>query len=215
MIKTQHRQAFHKYLTEKEEKQLLKYLKSQADLYTRRDRWLAVFLRQTGVRISVICGKRATKQAAKTQGLTVAEAKQAVATKYLELRPDLVKGGDALRLYVNEKGRQALKELLKVRREMGHAAMADEPLVMSKKKQCIAPRTLQERFKAHALAAGLGDLTPHWFRHTLAKRVMKNSTAEDPRGVVQVALGHKSQGATVIYTMPDKEDVISALEEVS
>ena len=215
MIKTKHRATFDKYLTEREEKKLLAHLKNIADIYTQRDYWLAIFMRQTGVRVSVICGKKKTQTQDKTLGLTIGEAKKTIATNYLELRGEIVKGGDSLRLYANKKAVEALKELVKIHRKMGHAPKDDAPLVVSKKGGNISARNLQERFNAHGLASVGYEISPHWFRHTLAKRIMKNSTADDKVGIAQVQLGHSSREATAIYTMPDKEDLINAMEEVS
>lgn len=215
MLKTKHRATFDKYLTEREEKKLLAHLKNISDIYTKRDYWLAIFMRQTGVRVSVICGKRKTATQEKSQGLTVGEAKKTIATSYLELRSDLVKGGDTLRLYANKKAVEALKQLLKIRKEMKFAEKEDGALVVSKKGNNISARNLQERFNQHGLAALGQEISPHWFRHTLAKRIMKNSTADDKVGIAQVQLGHSSREATAIYTMPDKEDLINAMEEVS
>lgn len=214
MIQTKHRKTFDKFLTEREEKKLLAYLKNIADIYTQRDYWLAVFMRQTGVRVSVICGKKKTATQVKTLGLTVGEAQRTIATSYLELHGDLVKGGGDLKLYANKKAIEALKNLLKIRKEMGLAPIADNPLVVSKKGNNISARNLQERFNNHGLKALGFSVSPHWFRHTMAKRLMKNSTHKDPQGIAQVQLGHSSREATAIYTMPDKEDVINAMEEI-
>lgn len=215
MIQTKHRQTFDKYLTEREEKKLLAYLKNIANIHTQRDYWLAIFMRQTGVRVSVICGKKKTTTQDKTLGLTVGEAKKAIATNFLELHGDLVKGGDSLKIYANKKSREALNELLKIRKKMGHAPKDDDALVLSKKGGNISARNLQERFNDHGLAAVGFAISPHWFRHTMAKRIMKNSTADDKLGIAQVQLGHSSREATAIYTMPDKEDLINAMEEQS
>ena len=57
-------------------------------------------------------------------------------------------------------------------------------------------------------------VSPHWFRHTLAKRMMKHSTSRDPRGVVQSVLQHRSIDSTLVYTRPDREEVERALSEV-
>ncbi|MDH5259430.1 MAG: tyrosine-type recombinase/integrase, partial [Gammaproteobacteria bacterium] len=57
--------------------------------------------------------------------------------------------------------------------------------------------------------------SPHWFRHTLAKRVMKNSTASDPLKTVQILLNHSDPRSTAAYTLPDKEDIVLAAEEIA
>ena len=44
-------------------------------------------------------------------------------------------------------------------------------------------------------------------------RIMQCSTARDPRGIVQLALGHSDIKSTSIYTAPTREDLLQALKE--
>jgi site-specific recombinase XerC len=59
------------------------------------------------------------------------------------------------------------------------------------------------------------EASPHWLRHTLAKRIIARSTARNPLGVVQHALGHHSLNSTGIYTAPDRDELARALEEAA
>jgi site-specific recombinase XerD len=59
------------------------------------------------------------------------------------------------------------------------------------------------------------SVTPHWFRHTCAMRIMNNSTSRNPLRMVTAALGHRSINSAMTYTQPSKEEVALALEEAS
>jgi len=59
------------------------------------------------------------------------------------------------------------------------------------------------------------DASPPWWRHTLGKRLMSQSTADDPRGIVQRALLHQDIKTTMVYTRPDRDAYEQAMEEAS
>lgn len=197
------RKVFDRYFTEAEERQLFKTVARFADINARRDYAWMRLLRQTGIRVETLAG------------LNVLDAQTGLADKYLHLRPEITKRDQGGRVFLTTKARQALKELLAIHREMGYPLADESPLIFSRKHQRLSVRSYQSRTRHWCQAAGLADGSPHWFRHTLAKRIMKNSTAQDPRGVVQVALTHASINSTSVYTMPDKEDVERAMEEAS
>ena len=56
--------------------------------------------------------------------------------------------------------------------------------------------------------------SPHWFRHTLAKRIMKNSTAEQPLHIVMAVLGISNINNALLYAGPDLDDVRQAMQGV-
>lgn len=198
------RKAFKRYFTEAEERQLFRTVGNVVDIHARRDYAWMRLLRQTGIRVETLAG------------LNVHDAQDALASKYLDLRPEITKGNRGGRIFITRKARAAFKDLLAIHREMGHGMATDSPLIFSRKHRRMSVRSFEARTRHWCNMAGLEDSgTPHWFRHTLAKRIMKNSTAEDPRGVVQVALTHASINSTAVYTLPDKEDVERAMEEAS
>lgn len=194
--------AFRRYLTEGEEKQLFKHLASSSSIYARRDLAWMKLLRQTGIRVGAL------------NGLNVHDARQALATDYLELRPEIMKRNQGHTVHVTKKARQALKDLLKIRKEMGYADSPDEPLICSRKHQRMSVRSFEARTRHWCEQAGLNvRATPHWFRHSLGKRIVSNSTARDPRGIVQSILGHKSASSTDCYLRADRSDVEKAMKE--
>ncbi|MFZ5658791.1 MAG: tyrosine-type recombinase/integrase [Pseudomonadota bacterium] len=198
------RRVFDRYLAVSEEKQLFRTIKQFVHLLARRDHAWMRLLRQTGIRGGVLCG------------LTVHDAELALKENYLRVRAQINKGGREYTVYLNKPARQALQDLLRIRREMGHPQHPDAPLVMSRNHQGISMRSLQSRMRHWTRVAGLGvEASPHWFRHTLAKRLFSQSTAQDPRGIAQRALGHASINSTAIYTLPDREAMERAMEEAS
>ncbi len=204
------RKDFHRYLTVPEERRLFAAIKAragiegQAQQLAKRDlNWMRL-VRYTGIRIGALAG------------LNVADARSALAGGYLVLGDAISKRGQGSQVFLTRKARAALLQLLRVRRALGHAESADAPLLVSRNHNRISVRSLQARMRFWCDVAGLQTkASPHWWRHTLAKRLMKNSTAEDPRGIVQAALGHRSITSTAVYTLPDREDVEQAMEEVN
>ena len=161
-------------------------------------------LRQTGIRIGALAG------------LTVHDAREGLRKGYLYLRPAIQKRHQGHSVHLTKKAKIALKDLLKVRRAMGYGESPEESLIMSRNHRPMSVRSFQARMRKWCDAGGLNvAATPHWFRHTLAKRLVAQSTAVDPIGIVQAALGHRSRNSTGVYAMPDREAVAEALEEAS
>ena len=195
---------FTRYLTEKEERTLFATVGRFGDVYARRDHaWLRL-LRQTGIRVGTLAG------------LNFGDARAALQSHYLDLRPEISKRGQGGRVFLTKKARKALADLMRIRREMDHPDRDGSALIYSRKHARMSVRSFEDRFRHWAILAGLSEnATPHWLRHTLAKRIMQSSTANDPRGVVQATLGHRSIASTSLYTRPDREEVEFALEEAS
>jgi len=204
------RKIFERYLKEDEERRLFAEVRKQAGSNTQhqllalRDHAWMRLMRNTGIRVGTLAG------------LNVADARQALASHYLQIRPEIAKGGRGGKVFCNKSAIGALRGLLAVRRKMGAPDMPDQPLLVSRKHGRMSVRSLQQRMRQWVKQAGLDvSASPHWLRHTLAKRVMKNSTAEDPRGVVQATLLHVSIDSTAVYTLPDREDIEQALDEIA
>jgi len=198
------RKVFERYLTVTEERQLLRTVAKPQDLLSRRDLAWMRLLRHTGIRVGALAG------------LTVLDARQALKQGQLYSRPEISKGEQAYDVYLNKKARAALTDLLRIRREQGHPDNPDAPLVMSRNHRGLSIRSFEARMQIWVRAAGLDvHASPHWWRHTLCKRLLANSTARDPLGIVQAALGHRSRTSTSVYTLPDREEIAQAMEEAS
>lgn len=228
------RKDFNRYYTEAEEKSLFKILRNTDNVLAKRDLAWMQLLRFTGIRIGILAGKilknesgrkngkgealtlqeaNSTPGVGRIIGLTVGEAKNALQTGYLTHRPDISKTKSSGHVFLTKNAKTALNELLKVRRQMGYAENADDQLILGQKNNGLSTRQFQERFSYWANLAGL-EGSPHWMRHTTAKRIMKNSTAENPTAIVQNILDHKSINSTTVYTNPDKEDIAFYMAQV-
>lgn len=195
------RQTFQRYLTELEERQLLHHVSRFADPLARRDHAWMLLLRHTGIRVGTL------------SQITVGAAQDMLATNTLRVSDDIAKGGRGYEVPLKKAAARALRTLLAVRREQGFKPATDAPLLMSRKGKRLSVRSLQARMQQWAREARLPvKASPHWLRHTLAKRIIKNSEARDPHGIVQIALGHRYRETTVIYTLPDREEIAAALE---
>lgn len=193
-----------RYLTEAQQGELLRTINKHSGMLARRDSAWVRLLQSTGMRLNELVT------------MTVGDADAALRTGHLFVPKEHRKGGKRDHSYlVTDPVRRALLDLLKVRTEQGHAAVPDAPLVMSRKHVGVTARAYEQRCAMWAELAGLGEkVSPHWFRHTRAMNIMRRSTATDPRGVVQGALGHASISSTGVYTRITKEDMEAALREV-
>jgi len=194
---------FDRYFTEAEEKQLFTTVKGRSGLLPERDyAWMRLF-RATGMRVGAV------------SQLTVGHARAALRGGYLDLQSEIQKKGIEHRIFATKACQKALRDLLRIRREMGYAATNDGGLIMSRNHKPMSIRSYQSRMNYWCAMADMGiKASPHWFRHTVGKRIMKNSTAQDPRGIAQGILGHISGRSTEIYTRPDKEDIEQVMREV-
>lgn len=190
------RAVFERYLTPADEKRLLAEVALYASVLARRDLEWMVLLGKTGIRVSSL------------SLLSVGDARAALSSNYLVLSDEISKGGRGYKVFLVKRAQLALRRLLRIRKEMGAGGDFEAPLIMSRNHQGMSVRSFQSRMQRWVKMAGLDvKASPHWWRHTVAKRLMKNSAADDPRGVVMGVLGHASVVSTSIYTMPDREDI--------
>lgn len=192
--------VFKRYWTETELARLLAVIRKRSALQARRDAaWIALLV-ATGFRIGEF------------SRLTVADAEAALAEGWLFVPRERRKGKHLdHQVPVTRRVEQALRELLTLRTLMGGAREPGAPLVLSRRHRAMSVRSYQARLALWCREAGV-EGTPHFGRHTRAMRIMRGSTAKDPRGLVQAALGHASLASTGIYTRVTKEDLQRELE---
>ncbi len=110
--------------------------------------------------------------------------------------------------------RRVLGEALAVARSMGiHTDDPQAPLFASRAGGHLSVRSMQHQIKTWREAAGLtAPISPHYLRHTFAKGVHRRTRHRDPQGVVQALLGHRNRASSVIYTLPDREELAETME---
>ena len=109
------------------------------------------------------------------------------------------KGRKTREVPLGRKAREALARWLPERERL---AGAGEPaLFVGRRGRRLGPRSVQERLRRRALAAGVpGRPHPHMLRHAFASHLLESSG--DLRAV-QELLGHADIGTTQIYTHLD------------
>lgn len=202
--------AFVRYLTPEEQRRLVGVLRlHRGNPAALRDLgWVSALL-HTGMRLG------------EWSAMTVGDALEALRTGWIFIPADRRKGREGQRrdhtVLVTVPVRKALQMLLRARVEMLGAGPARDtaPLVVSRHGGAMCMRQYQVRLAHWAKLAELPDrVSPHWLRHTRAKNIMRATTSNDPRGIVQAALGHASIASTGIYTEVSREDLAAALAEV-
>lgn len=195
------RKVFDRFLTRGEERQLMRHVAQFNDLFARRDHAMLQLLRQTGMRVGSLVG------------LDVWEAREALRTGRLVLADESAKRGLGYSVPVNRFAKEALRTLIKVRQRLGFDDLDDDALILSRHGKRISIRSVEARMQKWRESAGLGvEASPHWLRHTLAKRMLETSEAAQPLRIVQHALGHSTERATQVYTFPDREEIAQAFE---
>lgn len=195
-----------RYFTERQQGQLLSTIRTRAAVLARRDYAWIRLLTVTGLRIGEFSRMR------------LADARFALETGWIFIPAEHRKGraGERRdhRLPVTQPVRECLEALVSIRTEMGGDPNPETPLIASRKHARMSVRAYQERMAHWCREAGLEHASPHWLRHTRAMNILRRTTAANPLGIVQVALGHASLASTGVYTRPSKEDLQRALEEV-
>lgn len=189
------------YLTESEQTTLLRTIKQYSDELAQRDYYIVMALINSGMRITEF------------RLITVGDAVTALNTNYLYIPKENRKGKKQDHsIYLTKSLRMALINLLSIRESNN----SEHYLISGRTDDNpMCSRNLQKRVKKWAEEAGLKHLniTPHFFRHTLAMNILRRTTAKEPLRIIKSALGHRNINTTSIYTEASREDVVAALEE--
>lgn len=190
------------YLTESEQAHLLTTIKQWADDKAQRDFHIVSALIHSGMRIGEFLQ------------ISVGDVVAAFSSGYLYIPKEHRKGGKRDHsVYLTKSLRIDLAHLLTMRG-------SDNPkhyLIAGRlDQQPMSARNVQQRVQEWANVAGLSHLhvTPHFFRHTHAMNIVRNSTAREPLRIVKAALGHRNINTTSIYTEASREEVDAALDEI-
>lgn len=203
LSRTAPRAVFERYLTRAEEKRLFAHVARHKGHAAARDHAWMRLMRYTGLRLGSV------------RGLTVGEARTALRTGQLRASDDHAKGGRGYDVRLNRHAEQAVRDLLKVRKAMGLVEDDDGALVCSRLGRPLSERSYQAQLTAWAVGAGLDPrISPHWLRHTAARRVLESTEHREPLRVLQTVLGHSSISSTSVYALPTKEDVAQAMEDM-
>jgi site-specific recombinase XerD len=146
-----------------------------------RDKAILELLFSTGLRVSELCSLP------RDMDLSVDEVS--------------VRGkGEKVRVvFISPEAKSAIKDYLKVRKDMDDSLFVQNAKnSKSKKTLQLTPRSVERIIKHYGLKAGITKkVTPHVIRHSFATDLLQNGA--DLRSV-QMLLGHANIGTTQIYT---------------
>ncbi len=197
--------VFDKFMTEAEERQLFTTVSQRKGLLVERDLAWMRLLRLTGMRIGTLAQ------------FTCHDARETLRTNRFNFRDEISKGGQGYDILASREAKKQLLILLTTRRKMAHLELPDSPLVMSRQEgKGLSIRSFQSRLRFWREKAGLNiKITPHWMRHTFAKRIGSRTTSNDPLGMVQSALGHGDPYTARLYFQPDRIEVDQSIQDAA
>ncbi|GLT18897.1 hypothetical protein GCM10007938_26790 [Vibrio zhanjiangensis] len=215
--------VFLHYFSEQEEKKLFKTVKQTYGIYAKRDYYWMLLMRETAVRLGVLAGPDAKKAKEKNLpmiGLTIGDAEASLAEGYLVYETANAKNQKKHPIALNKSAIAALKELLKIHKNMSKdiewdTSRLERPLFLSRNRQGMSRRSFQARFTQWCRLAEVREGTPHWLRHCWAIRFLERTTDPNALRRVQAVLGHSSPSTTAVYTKPNRESLEQAMQEAS
>lgn len=185
-----------KYLSLEESKKLIEVTKTTSDENKERDLAIITLLLNCGMRLSELVGIN-------IKDINFSENKLNV----------IGKGNKERTIYLNKSCMDAINDYLKVRPHEGVKYESKDALFLSKRKERISNRMVQEIVKRELAKAGLdlNKYSTHKLRHTAAT-LMYQYGHVDIRAL-QVLLGHESISTTEIYTHVNDEQVKDAVNK--
>ncbi len=186
------------YLTEIEERKLFNLLKNRKDKQAERDYALLKLCRMTGLRR----GEALALNVGDVYGKDQIAVDERIAEK-----------GATGEVYLPIDLQEILKKFIKLKKGWGESLDDTAPLFVSKKGKRLSLRSFNDIMDKWCVAADIPRYTPHALRHTKAHRIMDDvkhlSDDEKQKALLftNKQLRHKSINATMIYTMPTKEEM--------
>lgn len=217
--------SFATYFTEAEETRLFATVKSVNALNAKRDYYLMLLVRETGIRLAILVGADPVKHKIHNlppKGLTLGDAEQSISEKYLVYQASNNKRSRHYPIHLSKSAINALEQLIKVHYKMTvdwewHMPVPERPLLVGRiRGKGLSRRAVQTNIKKWCKLANVPAGTIHWLRHTWAKRYLARSTNKDAALLrIQAVLGHLNLNTTAIYTKPDKEELERAMRQAS
>ena len=184
-----------KYLSLENSQKLLETTKNEIGEFKERDFAIITLFLNCGMRLSELVGIN-------IKNIDFSENKMTV----------IGKGNKERTIYLNKACINAINEYLKVRPHEGVKSDDRDALFLSKRKERISNRMVQEIVKRELAKSGLdiNKYSTHKLRHTAATLMYQYGNV-DIRAL-QVLLGHQNISTTQIYTHVENEQVRNAVE---
>ncbi len=184
-----------KYLSLENSQKLLETVRNESNEFKERDTAIITLFLNCGMRLSELVGIN-------IKNIDFSENKMTV----------IGKGNKERTIYLNKACINAINEYLAVRPHEGVKSDDRDALFLSKRKERISNRMVQEIVKRELAKAGLdiNKYSTHKLRHTAATLMYQYGNV-DIRAL-QVLLGHQNISTTQIYTHVENEQVRNAVE---
>lgn len=189
-----------KYLTEREEKILLKTVHEIKGNKAERDAVIIEFLLSTGLR------------AAELVGLNVGDVR---GKEKLHVRAEIAKRSKERFVPICVDTQRIMKRFISGKLTRKESIRDDAPLFVSRLGERLAKRSLQLLVETWMIKAGLNASTgeaiysAHSLRHTCFKRMQERGVALT---TIQKIAGHASLASTGIYTEATWDEMVEAME---
>ena len=189
-----------KYLTEREEKTLLKTVRSIKGNKAERDAVIIQFLLATGLR------------AAELVGLNVGDVR---GKEKLQVRAEIAKRSKEAFIPIPVDEQKLIKRFIAAKLQQKESIRDDAPLFVSRLGERLAKRSLQLLVEEWMVKSGLVSSTGqalysvHSLRHTCLKRMQERGVALT---TIQKIARHASLASTGIYTEATWEEMVGAME---
>lgn len=191
-----------KYLSKRQQGQLLLYVKAQADLGRARgskraivDELICWLLVEAGLRAGEVCDLR-------LRDLPICHGKNSVWI-------DNGKGAVSRTVEIAERLTKTIRRFCKVCRK---GAGPRDHLFVSSKGRPLCYMTLYQKIRRMGEKSGIGKLHPHMLRHTYATRLY---AVEKDLLFVSDQLGHSNVATTQIYAKTDSESRRRQVEKIA
>ena len=161
-----------------------------------RDRALLELLAATGLRASEVASLR------------VGDLDLGERHGWVTVRAPKAKRRKERRVPVKVKARRVVQECLESRGEPS----PEEPVFLSQKGGAMTPYAVWYTVKKYARLAGVENVSPHTFRHTVATQLVRDP--ETDLVLAAAYLGHSRLDTTARYSQPSEADLAAAAERV-
>jgi len=189
-------------LSEMEAKKLLKTVKEVKGLRAERDYMVLNLFLKTGVRLCELAG------------LTIGDLTEALQNGRLHIRKETAKRGKERDVPLHKDLEIHIKHFLSIKRKFREDLHDDSPAFLSKKKNSLARRSIQDIVFYWAKRSGIGKFSPHTLRHTFSVRFIENYSGGPVKAIsiLQGYLGHSHPGTTQIYLRASTEEKREAIQ---
>lgn len=135
-----------------------------------------------------------------------------VVSNFLQVPRSIGKGGLSREIPLRADTREALINFLIYKVDSGEGDLSSNFLFVSKYTfRKLSPRDFQRMLYKVSVKTLGRSIHPHVLRHTFATKVLANSNLR----IVQKLLGHKNISTTQIYTHPNSNDLVDAINHLN